>query len=38
VLAMQQRKQAVINATIGTTDEGVMQKLSFDDIRDLIGL
>ncbi len=38
VLAMQQRKQAVISATIGTTDEGVMQKLSFDDIRDLIGL
>ncbi|MEI7899221.1 MAG: SNF2-related protein [bacterium] len=38
VLAMQQKKQAVIHATIGTTDEGVMQKLSFDDIRDLIGL
>jgi superfamily II DNA or RNA helicase len=38
VLAMQQRKQAVINATVGTTDETVMQKLSFDDIRDLIGL
>jgi superfamily II DNA or RNA helicase len=38
VLAMQQKKQAVISATIGTTDEGVMQKLSFDDIRDLIGL
>ena len=38
VLAMQQRKQAVINATVGTTDEAVMQKLSFDDIRDLIGL
>jgi len=38
VLAMQQKKQAVINATVGTTDESVMQKLSFDDIRDLIGL
>ena len=38
VLAMQQRKQAVINATVGATDESVMQKLSFDDIRDLIGL
>lgn len=38
VLAMQQKKQAVISATIGTTDESVMQKLSFDDIRDLIGL
>ena len=38
VLAMQQKKQAVINATVGVTDEAVMQKLSFDDIRDLIGL
>ena len=38
VLAMQQKKQAVINATVGVTDESVMQKLSFDDIRDLIGL
>jgi len=38
VLAMQQKKQAVINATVGTTDDGVMQKLTFDDIRDLIGL
>ncbi len=38
VLAMQQKKQSVINATVGVTDESVMQKLSFDDIRDLIGL
>ncbi len=38
VLAMQQKKQAVIDATIGATDETVMQKLSFDDIRELIGL
>ena len=38
VLAMQQKKQAIINATVGVTDETVMQKLSFDDIRDLIGL
>ena len=38
VLAMQQKKQAIINATIGVTDESVMQKLTFDDIRDLIGL
>ena len=38
VLAMQQKKQAVINATVGVTDESVMQKLTFDDIRDLIGL
>jgi SNF2 family DNA or RNA helicase len=38
VLAMQQRKQAIINATIGVTDESVMSKLTFDDIKDLIGL
>jgi len=38
VLDMQQRKQAVINATVGTTDEGIMRNLSFDDIRDLVGL
>ncbi|MCL2105331.1 MAG: SNF2 family helicase, partial [Kiritimatiellaeota bacterium] len=38
VLAMQRKKQAIINATIGTTDDTVMQKLTFDDIRDLIGL
>ncbi len=38
VLEMQRRKQAVINATVGVTDEAVMQKLSFDDIRNLIGL
>jgi len=36
VLAMQRRKQAIINATVGVTDEAVMQKLTFDDIRDLI--
>lgn len=38
VLEMQRRKQAIINATVGVTDEAVMKKLSFDDIRDLIGL
>ena len=38
VLEMQRRKQAVIQATIGTTDNAVMEKLSFDDIKDLIGL
>jgi superfamily II DNA or RNA helicase len=38
VLAMQRKKQAIINATIGVTDEGIMSKLTFDDIKDLIGL
>jgi hypothetical protein len=35
---MQRKKHAIINATVGTTDDTVMQKLTFDDIRDLIGL
>lgn len=38
VLAMQKKKQAVIDATLGASDEAIMKKLSFDDIRDLIGL
>ena len=38
VLAMQRKKQAIINATVGISDDAVMQKLTFDDIRGLIGL
>jgi len=38
VLAMQRKKQAIIAATVGITDDAVMQKLTFDDIRDLVGL
>ena len=38
VLAMQRKKQAVINATIGSTDQSVMQQLTYDDIKDLLGL
>jgi superfamily II DNA or RNA helicase len=36
VLAMQQRKQAVIRATIGASDESIMQKLTWDDVQDLL--
>ncbi len=36
VLAMQQKKQLVIQATVGTSDESLIKKLSFDDIRSLI--
>jgi superfamily II DNA or RNA helicase len=36
VLALQQRKQAVIRATIGASDEAIMQNLTLDDIQDLL--
>ena len=38
VLALQQRKQLVIDATVGTTDEAAVQKLTFDDVRAIVGL
>lgn len=38
VLALQQKKQLVIDATVGTTDEQVVQKLTFDDIKSIVGL
>ncbi len=37
VLALQRRKQAVINATVNTTDAAVMEKLSAEDLKDLLG-
>ena len=36
VLALQQRKQAVIQATVGTTDEAVMQSLTWADVQELL--
>ncbi len=38
VLEMQRKKQALINATIGASDEALIQKLTFEDIRTLVGL
>ena len=38
VLALQQKKQAVIDATVGTTDTQVMEKLTYDDIKSIVGL
>ena len=38
VLAMQRKKQAIINATIDTSDAAVLSKLTFDDLKDLLGL
>ncbi len=38
VLALQQKKQAVIDATVGTTDAQVMERLTYDDIKSIVGL
>ena len=38
VLAMQQKKQAIINATIGTTDEAMLKSLSWDDVKSLLDM
>ncbi len=38
VLALQRKKQLVIDATVGTTDEAAVQKLTYDDIKSIVGL
>ena len=38
VLALQQKKQLVIDATVGTTDADAVQKLTYDDIKSIVGL
>jgi SNF2 family DNA or RNA helicase len=38
VLKLQEKKSLVIDATVGATDEAVGSKLTFDDLRSVIGL
>ncbi len=38
VLALQQKKQLVIDATVGTTDAEAVQKLTYDDVKAIVGL
>ena len=38
VLALQQKKQLVIDATVGASDEAVVSKMSFDDLRAIAGV
>ena len=38
VLALQQKKQLVIDATVGTTDAQLAEKLTYDDIKSIVGL
>ncbi len=38
VLALQQKKQLVIDATVGASDEALVAQMSFDDLRAVAGL
>lgn len=38
VLKLQDRKREVIDATVSATDESIVSKMSFNDLRDLVGL
>jgi len=38
VLALQRKKQLVIDATVGTTDEQTFDKLTYEDVKSIIGL
>jgi SNF2 family DNA or RNA helicase len=38
VLALQQKKQLIIDATIGTTDTQAINKMTYDDIKAIIGI
>jgi SNF2 family DNA or RNA helicase len=38
VLALQQKKQLVIDATVGTTDAQIVNNLTYDDVKSIIGL
>ena len=38
VLALQQKKQLVIDATVGASDEALVAKMSFDDLRAVAGV
>lgn len=36
VLALQKRKQSIIQATIGTADSAIMQSLTWEDVKELL--
>jgi len=38
VLKLQEKKRLVIDATVGASDDAVVSKLTFDDLRSVIGL
>ena len=38
VLKLQEKKSLVIDATVGATDEAIVSKMSFDDLKSIVGL
>ena len=38
VLKLQEKKRLVIDATVGATDEAILSKMSFDDLRGIVGI
>ena len=38
VLKLQERKSIVIDATVGATDEAIMSKMTFDDLKSIVGM
>lgn len=38
VLKLQERKKLVIDATVSATDEAIVSKMSFDDLRSVVGV
>ena len=38
VLALQQKKQLVIDATVGASDEALVSRMSFEDLRAVAGI
>jgi SNF2 family DNA or RNA helicase len=38
VLKLQEKKSLVIDATVGATDDTIVSKMSFDDLKNIIGL
>ena len=38
VLKLQEKKSLVIDATVGATDDAIVSKMSFDDLKSIVGL
>ena len=38
VLKLQEKKSFVIDATVGATDDAIVSKMSFEDLKGLVGL
>ena len=38
VLKLQEKKSLVIDATVGATDDAILSKMSFEDLKSIVGL